>query len=163
MRIFRIGAVFNRKGRKGIFDIGHAKGYSDFILTDPADPFITGTDVPRLQPMHLGAKSVGVTEDEIQRVVLALQHFYASKAAQRVSSDKKKTPPQRDVGAADKRAKPNVGMSLTRTPPLNRFAVPEAMPAASVDNRTVGKTTAGLPQPSQKDRDDRPDTKGTPS
>jgi hypothetical protein len=112
--------------------------------------------------MHLGAKSVGVTEDEIQRVVLALQDFYVSKAAQRVSSDKKKTPPQRDVGAADKHAKPNVGMSLTQTPPLNRFAVREAMPAASVDNR-VGKTTAGLPQPSQKDRDDGPDTKGTPS
>ena len=113
MRIFRISAVFNRKGRKGIFDIGHAKGYSDFILTDPANPFITGTDVPRLQPMHLGAKSVGVTEDEIQRVVLALQHFYASKAAQRVSSDKKKTPPHHDVGAADKRAKRNVGTSRT--------------------------------------------------
>ena len=116
MRIFRIGAVFNRKGRKGIFDIGHAKGYRDFILTDPADPFITGTDVPRLQPMHLGAKSVGVTEDEIQRVVLALQDFYASKAAQRVNSDKK-TPPHRDVGTADKRAKPNVGMSRTTPPP----------------------------------------------
>jgi hypothetical protein len=116
MRIFRISAMFNRKGRKGIFDIGHAKGYADFILTDPADPFITGTDVPRLQPMHLGAKSVGVTEDEIQRVVLALQHFYASKAAQRVGSDKK-TPPHRDVGTADKRAKANVGMSRTTAPP----------------------------------------------
>jgi hypothetical protein len=116
MRIFRIGALFNRNGRKGIFDFGHSKGYDGFILTDPADPFIPGTDILRLRPIHLGAKSVGVSEEEIQRVVLALQHFYASKAAQRVNSDKK-TPPHRDVEAADKRAKENVGMSRTTPPP----------------------------------------------
>jgi hypothetical protein len=67
-------------------------------LTDPADPNIPNTDIPRLRLIYLGGKSVGVSDDEINRVVLALQDFYASKAAQRVSAGKKKkNPPHHDV------------------------------------------------------------------
>ena len=94
MGIVRIGKMFNRRDQKkgldqkGIFDVARAKGYRHPDQSFRTR-FISGTDVPRLRPMHLGVKSVGVSEDEIQRVVLALQHFYASKAAQRVSSDKK--------------------------------------------------------------------------
>ena len=122
MRIFRSGKMFNRKDRrkgvdqKGIFDIGRAKGYRDFILTDPANPFIPGTDVPRLQPVHLGGRSVGVSDDEINRVVAGLQNWHATRTAQRAAAGKK-TPPHCDVGAADKRVKANVGMSRTTAPP----------------------------------------------
>ena len=112
MRVIRIGKMFNRKGRKGIFDISRAKVHRDFVLTDPANPFIPGTDIPRLRLVHLGGKSVGVSEDEINRVVAALQTWHATKAAQRAAAGKK-TPPHRDVEAADKRAKANVGMSRT--------------------------------------------------
>jgi hypothetical protein len=93
MRVVRIGQVFNHKGQKGLFDISRAKGYADYILRDPANPLIPGTDVARLRLVHLGGRSVGVSDDEIQRVVLALQDFYARKAAQRAG--KKKNPPHR--------------------------------------------------------------------
>jgi hypothetical protein len=100
MRVTRVGKMFNHKNKegvrqKGVFDVSRSKGYRDYILTDPADPNIPGTDVLRLRPIHLGGKSVGVSEDEIQRVVLALQEIYASKAAQRASTGKKKSPPHR--------------------------------------------------------------------
>ena len=147
------------KSSEGNLRHPRAKGYRDFILTDPSNPFISGTDVPRLRPMHLGVKSVGVSEDEIQRVVVALQHFYASKPLSASVPTRRRS---RHTATSRRPTSARRPMSecLTQTPPLNRFAVPEAMPAASVDNRTVGKTTAGVPQPSQKDRDNRPDTKG---
>jgi hypothetical protein len=100
MHIVRIGKVFNRKNtakgidQKGIFDIARAKGYRDFLLRDPADPNIPGTNILRLRPVHLGGKSVGISSDEIQRVVLALQDLYAKKAADRASAGKKNNPPQ---------------------------------------------------------------------
>jgi hypothetical protein len=97
MRVTRIGKMFNHKDKegilqKGVLPVSRSKGYAHYILTDPSDPLIPGTDVLRLRPIHLGGKSVGVSEDEIQRVVLALQEFYARRAAQRASTGKKKPP-----------------------------------------------------------------------
>jgi len=93
MGVTRIARMHNHKDRdgvlqKGVFDVSRSKFYRDLMLSDPADPYIPGTDIPRLRPVYLGAKSVGVSEDEIQRVVLALQDFYASKAAQRAGKNK---------------------------------------------------------------------------
>ena len=68
--------------------------YRDFVLTDPSNPNIPGTDIPRLRLVYLGVKSVAVDDDDTSRVVMALQDFYASKAAQRVSSGKNKNPPR---------------------------------------------------------------------
>jgi hypothetical protein len=102
MRIVRVGKLFNRKNKnkgideKGIFDIGRARGYRDYLLTDPADPFIPGTDVPRLRLIHLGGKSVGVSDDEINRVVAGLQDWYQTKRARAAAAGKKKNPPDRD-------------------------------------------------------------------
>jgi hypothetical protein len=103
MRIVRVGKLFNRKNKnkgideKGIFDIGRARGYRDYLLTDPTDPFIPGTDVPRLRLIHLGGKSVGVSDDEINRVVAGLQDWYQTKRAERAAfAGKKKNPPDRD-------------------------------------------------------------------
>ena len=110
--MIRIGKMFNRRDQKGVLRHLPRQGLPRFILTDPANPFIPGTDIPRLRPVHLGGKSVGVSEDEINRVVAALQNWHATKAAQRAAAGKK-TPPHRDVEAADKRAKANVGMSRT--------------------------------------------------
>jgi len=92
MRVTRVGKMFNRKGEKGVFDISRSKFYRDFVLTDPANnPNIPGTTIPRLRLVYLGGKSVGVDDGETVRVVLALQDFYAAKAAQR--ADKKNNPP----------------------------------------------------------------------
>jgi hypothetical protein len=94
MRVTRIGKMFNHKGQKGVFDISRAKGYRDYVLRDPDDPNIPNTDVPRLRLVHLGGRSVGVSEDEIQRVVTGLEEWHASKVAQRAG--KKTNPPHRD-------------------------------------------------------------------
>lgn len=115
MRVTRVGKMFNHKDKegvpqKGVFDISKSKFYNEFVLTDPANPNIPNTDIPRLRLVYLGGKSVGVADDDTGRVVLALQDFYASKAAQRrahashtptaqerpqrVSVGKKKNPPQ---------------------------------------------------------------------
>ena len=88
MRVTRVGRMFNHKGQMGVFDVSRSKFYRDFLLPDPADPNIPGTDIPRLRLVYLGGKSVGVNDDDTSRVVLALQDFYASKAARRVSADK---------------------------------------------------------------------------
>ena len=63
MRVTRVGKMFNHKDRrgsqKGVFDISRSKFYPDFVLTDPADPNIPDTDIPRLRLVYLGGKSVG--------------------------------------------------------------------------------------------------------
>ena len=92
MRVTRVGKMFNCKGQKGVFDISRSKFYHDFVLTDPADPNIPGTDISRLRLVYLGGKSVGVDDDDTSRVVMALQDFYARKAAQRAGTGKKKSP-----------------------------------------------------------------------
>ena len=71
MRVTRVGKMFNHKDKegvlqKGVFAISRSKGYRDYVLTDPANPNIPGTNIPRLRLVHLGGKSVGVDEDEIQ-------------------------------------------------------------------------------------------------
>jgi hypothetical protein len=97
MGVTRVGKMFNHKDKegepqKGVFDISKSKFYNDFVLTDPADPNIPGTDIPRLRLVHLGGKSVAVDDGDTSRVVQALKGHYASKAAQRVSAGKKKPP-----------------------------------------------------------------------
>ena len=95
MRVTRVGKMFNKAGQKGVLDISRSKFYRDFVLTNQADPNIPNTDIPRLRLVYLGGKSVGVDDDDTSRVVLALQDFYASKAARRVSADKTTNPPYR--------------------------------------------------------------------
>jgi hypothetical protein len=123
MRIHRIGAMFNRKDRKGIFDISRAKGYRDFVLSDPADPFISGTEVPRLRLVHLGGKSVGVTDDEINRVVAGLQSWHTIRTAQRAAAGKR-TQPHREVEAADESREGQCRNVPHKRRRLNRFACP---------------------------------------
>jgi hypothetical protein len=77
-----------------VFDVSRSKFYNDFVQRDPTDPNIPGTDIPRLRLVYLGGKSVGVDDDDTSRVVLALQEFYARRAAQRASIGKKKNPSQ---------------------------------------------------------------------
>ena len=103
MHVFRVGALFNRRNKtkgidqKGIFDISRAKGYRDYVLTDPDYPLIPGTNVERLRLVHLGPKAAGVSDDEIRRVVTGLEDWYATKAAAQRATGKKnppKNPPQ---------------------------------------------------------------------
>jgi hypothetical protein len=101
--VTRVGKMFNHKDKegvrqKGVFDLSKGKFYKDYVLRDSADPNIPGTDVPRLELVYLGGKSVAVDDDDTRRVVQALKGHYASKAAQRVSAGKKKPPQLGEAG-----------------------------------------------------------------
>ena len=96
MRVTRINKMHNHKDpdgvpQPGVFPISRAKFYRDFVLTDPADPFIPGTDIPRLRLTYLGPKSVGVDDEERDRLIEALKNLHATKVAQRI--EKKKSLP----------------------------------------------------------------------
>jgi hypothetical protein len=86
MRVTRVGKMFNRKGEPGVFDVSRSKFYADFILRDPADPNVPGTNIARLRLVHLGPKAVGVADDEVERLITALQDHHASKAAERAKA-----------------------------------------------------------------------------
>jgi hypothetical protein len=96
MRVTRIGKMFNHKDQDGVpqpgvFPVSRAKGYRDFVLTDPSNPCIPGTDIPRLRLTYLGPKSVGVDDEEKHRVIEALKELHAAKIEERIG--KKKNPP----------------------------------------------------------------------
>ncbi len=160
MRIVRIGAMFNRKDRKGIFDICRAKGYRDFILTDPANPFIPGTDVPRLRPIHLGGNRLASAKTR------STASSRVCRPGTRPGPLNVPLPARRPRYPATSRrptsARRPMSECLAQTPPPKSVCRARGDPAASVDNRTVGKNTAGVPQPSQKDRDDRPEQREIP-
>ena len=97
-RVSRRRALQSQKQDEGDrpFDIS-AKGYRDYVLTDPDYPLIPGTNVERLRLVHLGPKAAGVSDDEIRRVVTGLEDWYATKAAAQRATGKKnppKNPPQ---------------------------------------------------------------------
>jgi hypothetical protein len=79
----RLARLFNRwvgpKGAKrferGRFDIGRTKGLQDFILRDPSDPLIPGTEVRRLELTYVGEKIALVSEAEIERVTEGLRRY----------------------------------------------------------------------------------------
>jgi hypothetical protein len=43
-----------------------------YILKDPADPFVPGTRIPRLKPVHLGPKTPGLFSEELDGLIVAL-------------------------------------------------------------------------------------------
>src|SRR5438067_4867289 len=47
----------------------------NFVLHNEADPFIPGTDVPRLRKVALGARAVGFLDDEITAVIEGLRRW----------------------------------------------------------------------------------------
>jgi hypothetical protein len=79
----RLARLFNRwvgpkdakRLERGRFDIGWTKGTQDFILHDPSDPFIKGTDVRRIELTYIGEKIALTTEDEVARVNEGLRRW----------------------------------------------------------------------------------------
>src|SRR5262249_46301585 len=55
--------------RKGVFDIGKSNFYKNFVLNNPADRFIPGTNIERLPVIPLGKWAVGASEEEVKRIV----------------------------------------------------------------------------------------------
>jgi hypothetical protein len=73
--ITRISNLFNRKGRPGVFGISRSTFHDNFVLHSAADPFIPGTDVPRLKLLHLAPNAAAAFNDEVQAVVEGLRRW----------------------------------------------------------------------------------------
>jgi hypothetical protein len=75
-----------RKPRVGRLAVGKTKLHEDYVLRDPKDPLIPGTDVPRLNLVYLGPKTPVTTDDEVDRVIAGLQQWAARQAEAQVES-----------------------------------------------------------------------------
>jgi hypothetical protein len=68
-----------RNPRVGLLAVGKTKLHEDYLLHDPSDPLIPGTDVPRLSLVYLGPKTPVTTDDEVNRVIAGLQRWAAER------------------------------------------------------------------------------------
>jgi hypothetical protein len=67
----------------------------NFVLHSNDDPFIPGTNVPRLRKIPLGERAVGFLDDEITAVIEGLRRFRDRQAAS--------PPPRRRLARAARR------------------------------------------------------------
>jgi hypothetical protein len=54
-------------------DVGRDFFDTNFVLKDPSDPFVPGTQIPRVRPVALGPRVVGFFAEELDRLVDALR------------------------------------------------------------------------------------------
>jgi hypothetical protein len=85
LKIFRLPELWNRKARLGLWRAGKTKICADYLLRDPAEPFVPGTDVRRAEITYLGPRLPVVAEAEVERLPRELGEFYAN--AQRLERD----------------------------------------------------------------------------
>jgi hypothetical protein len=78
LSVVRIHELWNRPGHPGRLRSGKTKVCEDFLLRDPSDPHVPGTNVRRAKVTYLGPKLPVVTEAEIERLVRELGAFFAS-------------------------------------------------------------------------------------
>jgi hypothetical protein len=81
-------AVKERKGHRGIFDCAKSWLYASLILRDPADPYIPGTKVRRLETFCLGARSQVAADAEIERVISELRAWHKEQDGQAAAKAK---------------------------------------------------------------------------
>ena len=85
--VFRLPRLWICHGRPGVWDAGKTKVCTDYLLRDPADPYVPGTDVERAKVTYLGPKLPFITEAEAQRLPRELGEFYAkAKRAERAAA-----------------------------------------------------------------------------
>jgi hypothetical protein len=44
----------------------------NYILKDPADPYVPGTQIPRIRPVHLGPRTPRLYSEELDSLIMAL-------------------------------------------------------------------------------------------
>jgi predicted DNA-binding transcriptional regulator AlpA len=104
--------ILRRKEAHSRLGVGHSKFFEDFLLRDPADPFVPGTEIPRLKPIHLGPRNVGFLEHEVDELIgklAAVGGTRSSVAAKRNAAKRAAKRNQRDAEPAEVSGKPNVG------------------------------------------------------
>jgi hypothetical protein len=73
--ITRISHLYNTKDRPGRLGISRSTFHDNFVLKSEDDPFIPGTDVPRLRLLHLATNAAAAFDDEIDAVVEGLKRW----------------------------------------------------------------------------------------
>jgi len=68
-KILRLPETF---GPRGKIPVKHTMAYESYIYRDGGDPYITGTKIPRLRRIPLGARAIGFLETEVDAIVEAL-------------------------------------------------------------------------------------------
>jgi hypothetical protein len=72
-RILRPGVIHNNGPSKGSLPVGKSSFWKDYVhRPDEPGPNIPGTNVELLTLIPLGDKSVGVLEDDVDRVIVQL-------------------------------------------------------------------------------------------
>ena len=59
--------------------VGKTLFANNYVLRDPTQPCVPGTDIPRLQPIPLGEKAIGFLSDEIDALLDALSKLRGTK------------------------------------------------------------------------------------
>jgi hypothetical protein len=80
--------------RPGLFGVAKSAFYDNFVLKDEADPYIPGTDVPRLKLLHIAKNATAAFNDEIERVQEGLRRFRDKSFAERKRSPKSENQPE---------------------------------------------------------------------
>lgn len=75
LKIFRLPELWNRKDRLGLWRAGKTKICADYLLRDPAEPFVPGTDVRRAEITYLGPRLPLVAEAEVERLPVSSANF----------------------------------------------------------------------------------------
>ena len=88
---YRLPELWSRKNEPGLWPVGKTKANEDFLLRDPADPFVPGTDVRRAKITSLGPKTQVITAEEAERLPRELAEFYATRNASSASRPRSAT------------------------------------------------------------------------
>jgi hypothetical protein len=92
--ITRVNLLFNQLGRPGRLGIGRSTFYDNFVQHSADDPFIPGTDVPRLKLLRLSANATACFDDEVDGVIEGLKRWRDKSFAERKRSPKSENQPE---------------------------------------------------------------------
>jgi hypothetical protein len=85
--------IIRKPALRARLGVGKTLLEKNFILHDPADPWVPGTNnsVPRLRKVPLGERAVGFFDDEVDIVFEAIKALRDAKLGERASARTKST------------------------------------------------------------------------
>jgi hypothetical protein len=83
--ITRINLLYNKRNSRhpGRLGISRSTFHDNFVLHSAADPFIPGTDVPRLKLLHLAPNAAAAFNDDIDALEEGLRRWRDKSFAER--------------------------------------------------------------------------------
>jgi hypothetical protein len=72
-KLTRLNQLYRTKKREGALPFGRSYIYENILFRSESDPYVPGTKVPRLKPLHLSATAAAVFDDELESLIEALR------------------------------------------------------------------------------------------